>query len=190
MKKSKIARKCNPWGGVSIAQLVNGIRMSHPQQVVLELKDVKPEVLTFKASRPIRVNGIGRRMSNISRFVPVTRKFFEVKAVTKKEAKELRRQGFSVQLLGPTSEFDSTTSILKAIRRAANKTGSGKTNLSGRAGRSGRSGGRRSGVAYSSIGGGCGSGFGGGGPSGIGFPFGGGGSSGENGGDSSDGLDE
>ena len=178
MKKSKITRKCSPKGGLTIAQLVNGYKTSHPRHVVVELQDVKPEVMTFKAFRPIQVPGIGRGMSKVSKFAPVTSSSFEVKSVTKKEAKDLRRQGYQVRLLGPASEFDSTTSVIRAVRGKATVTGTGRLTLFDSAARGAAGIARhRGGAAYSGIGGG-GSGFGGFGAGGGGLSVGGGGSGG------------
>ena len=53
MKKSRIAHKCNLRSGFTIAQLVKGFKSSQPRHLVVELEDVKPEVMTFKASMPI-----------------------------------------------------------------------------------------------------------------------------------------
>lgn len=165
MKKSKIARKCTSLSGVTIAQFVNGCRSSQPQQLVVELEEVKPEVMTFKAFRPVHIVGTGMEVPKISKFVPAAPKFFEVQAITKKEAKELRRLGYQVRLLGPETNFTSATSIIKAVRGVTTITGTGKLTLFDSVGRKSsttrRKGGtarRGSGVAYSSKGGGGGSG--------------------------------
>ena len=176
MKKSRIAHKCNLRSGFTIAQLVKGFKSSQPRHLVVELEDVKPEVMTFKASMPIQISGIGRMVPKASKFVPVT-PLCEVKSVTKKEAKELRRQGYRVRLLGPEAGFSSTTSIIKAIRGATTITGTGKLTLFDSLDRRTGIARRRGGAAYSSRGGGGGgSGFGGTGFGGGGFSFGGGGS--------------
>ena len=115
-------------------------------------------------------------MPKASKFVPVT-PLCEVKSVTKKDAKELRRQGYRVRLLGPEAGFSSTTSIIKAIRGATTITGTGKLTLFDSLDRRTGIARRRGGAAYSSRGGGGGgSGFGGTGFGGGGFSFGGGGS--------------
>ena len=89
MKKSRTARKCSQKSGLTIAQLVNGFRSSQPRQLVVELEDVKPEVMTLKAFRPIPVSCIGKTVPKISKFSPTTPYFLEVKALTKKEAKAM-----------------------------------------------------------------------------------------------------
>ena len=175
MKKSRIARKCSQKSGLTIAQFVNGFRSSQPCQLVVELEDVKPEVMTFKAFQPIQVSSIGRTVPKASKYFPTTPRFLEVKALTKKEAKAMRRQGYKLQLLGAVSSFDCSASIIRAVKGATVVTGTGKIALFDSVARKGRVSRRGGGGHRCQAGGGGGGGHYGGDGLGGGLGFGGGG---------------
>lgn len=110
MKMSAIARKCSLWRGLKTSPGVKGYRSSQLQRFGIELKGVKPEVLTLKALRPVQTGRAERVAVWKYKSVPSVSKVIEVKAVTMREVTALKYQRRLVSVLGPVAHFSCSTS--------------------------------------------------------------------------------
>ena len=129
MKKSRIARKCNPRSGFTIAQLASGHKSSQPQRIVLGLKDGKSEIVTFDSFRPIGLKSLGLGRFKHSELLPAKMHFVEVREMTKSNVKKLRSLGYHVQVLGTAVNFNETSSIIRAVKVNTRFTASGNLSL-------------------------------------------------------------
>lgn len=117
MKKSKLARKCSQRSGLTIAQLVNAHKSFYPQKVAIKLEDGKPELLTFKSLNRIQFKALDISKIEGLKFLPANTHLLEIREMTQSKMKQLRRMGFTVQVIDATEGSNKTYSIIRAMKR-------------------------------------------------------------------------
>jgi len=117
MKKSKLARKCSQRSGLTIAQLVNAHKSFYPQKVEIKLEDGKSELLTFKSLNRIQFKALDISKIEGLKFLPANTHLLEIREMTQSKMKQLRRMGFTVQVIDATEGSNKTYSIIRAMKR-------------------------------------------------------------------------